>query len=82
MMGMGGGGEGMRGRSMDPRFEAVRGKMMEFQKLLQEKEAAGYDVKAFKELSQKLSTTMREGDVENVVKGISEAMERLKTLKK
>jgi ABC-type multidrug transport system ATPase subunit len=79
MIGMGGGG-GMRGRSMDPRFEAVRNKMMEFQKLLQEKEAAGYDVKAFKELSQKLSTTMREGDVENAAKGISEAMTRLKTL--
>jgi ATP-binding cassette subfamily B protein len=77
-----GGGGGMGGRSMDLRSEAVRGKMMEFQRLLQEKEAAGYDVKAFKELSQRLFTTMREGDVENAAKGISEAMERLKTLKK
>jgi len=81
MVGMGGGG-GMRGSSMDPRFEAVRGKMMEFQRLLQEKEAAGYDVTVFKELSQKLFTAMREGDVENAVKEISEAMKRLQTLKK
>jgi len=67
---------------MDPLFEAVRGKRMEFQKLLQEKEAAGYNMKAFKELSEGLFTTMREGDIENASKGIDEVMERLKTLKK
>jgi ATP-binding cassette subfamily B protein len=79
--GMGGGG-GMGGRSMDPRFEVVRDKMMAFQRMLQEKEAAGYDVKGLKELAQKLFTAIREGDVENADKGISEAVERLKTLEK
>ena len=67
---------------MDPRFEAVRKKMMEFQRLLQEKEAAGYDVKELNELAQSARTAMRGGDVENAAKRISEAMERLKTLKK
>jgi len=56
--------------------------MMEFQRLLQEKEAAGYDVTTFKELSQSTRAVIREGDVENAVKRISEAMERLRTLKK
>lgn len=82
LMQRGSGMKGMGERSMDPRFEAVRGRMMEFQRLLQEKEAAGYDVKAFKEMSQRLSTAIREGDVEEAAKKISEAMERLKTLKK
>jgi len=72
----------MGGRSMGPRFEAVRNKMMEFQRLLQEKEAAGYDIKECNELAQSARTVMREGDVENATKRISEAIERLRTLKK
>jgi ATP-binding cassette subfamily B protein len=80
MMGMGGGGMG--GRSMDSRFEALEVKMMEFQRLLQEKEAAGYDVKEFKELYQKLFAASRVGYVGVISKRISEATEHLKTLKK
>ena len=73
---------GVGERSMDPRFEAVRARMMEFQRLLEEKEAAGYDVKEFKETSQRLFTAIRKGEVEEAAKRLSEAMERLKTLKK
>jgi len=81
MMGMGGDG-GRGGRAMDPRFEAAREKMMAFQRMLQEKEAAGYDVQAFKALSHRLFTAIREGEVEKAAKGITEATERLKTLTK
>jgi ATP-binding cassette subfamily B multidrug efflux pump len=81
MMDRGGGG-GMGGRSMEPRFEAVRNKMTEFQRLLQEKEAAGYDVNDCNELAQSARTAMREEDVEAAAKRINEAMERLKALNK
>ena len=72
----------MGGRSMDPRFEAVKNKMTEFQRLLQEKEAAGYDVNDCNELAQSARTAMREEDVEAAAKRINEAMERLKALNK
>ncbi len=72
----------MRGRSMDPRFAALREKMVEFQDLLQEKEAAGYDVREFKELAPRLFRALREGDVKGIPKRSDEAIERLKTLSK
>ena len=72
---------GMSGGAMDPRFGALREKMTEFQKLLQEKEAAGYDVREFKELGQKLFGALRGGDVEDTSKRIDEAIKRLKNLK-
>ncbi len=80
MMGMG--GEAMGGRTMDSHLEAARGKMMELQRLLREKEAAGYDIEPFKEATQRLLRAIKQGDVDDVTKGISETIDRLKTLKK
>jgi len=73
---------GMGGMPMDPRFSAVREKMAEFQKLLQEKEAAGYDVTEFKDLGPKIFGALREGDAQDTSKRIDEAIERLRILPK
>ena len=69
-------------RPMDPRFGAVMGKMQEFRRLLQEKEAEGYDVKEFRELGRSIFEAMRGGDAEGVSKRLDEAIERLKNLSK
>jgi ABC-type multidrug transport system ATPase subunit len=80
MIGMG--GKDMGGRTMGPHLKVARGKMMELQKLLREKEAAGYDVEPFKEATQRLLRAIKQGDVDDVTKEISETIDRLKTLKK
>jgi len=70
------------GGAMDIRFGGTREKMAEFQKLLQEKEAAGNDVKEFKDLGMRLFWELRGGDVEGTSKKIDEAIERLKKISK
>jgi len=78
MMGM----QGMVGGPMDHRFGALREKMAEFRRLLQEKEAAGYDVKEFKDLGMRLFGEFRGGDVETTSKKIDEVIERLRNISK
>ena len=70
------------GSPVTPRFGGTGEKMAEFQRLLQEKEAAGYDVKEFKDLDMRLFGELRGGDVESTSKKIDEAIERLKKLSK
>ncbi|MFB0543886.1 MAG: ABC transporter ATP-binding protein, partial [Candidatus Bathyarchaeia archaeon] len=73
---------GRGGGPMDPRLESMRGKMMEFRRLLEEKDAEGYDVGKFKDLDQRIFGALRGGDIEGISKRLDEAIEHLRNLSK
>lgn len=72
--------EGMRGPSVGAGSEETRMKMMEFTRLLREKQSEGFNISEFKELGMKLIGTLRSGDA-SARRTLDEAIERLRALK-
>lgn len=56
--------------------------MMELKKLIEEREADGYDVREFKELGRSIFAALRGGDMESASRRLDEAIRRLRGLSK
>ncbi|MCD6263117.1 ABC transporter ATP-binding protein [Candidatus Bathyarchaeota archaeon] len=59
---------------------ALRGRMMELRRLIEEREAEGHDVREFRELSRSIFAALRRGDVNSASRKLDEAIERLRNL--
>ena len=62
------------------RFQAIRGKMEEFQKLLMEKRSEGHDLTSITGLRQKIAEAFKNREAETCLKLLEDAIESLKQL--